>query len=260
MKPIKSEFIRFWSMTEAYLAMLPVAILSLVFSVINIGVINAVLVGDLESQQLDPSLASKPLATLLSEGYLGPVYQSAVIFIPLAVAYLANLEYIHGDHEEAILIPGSLMARRIGTIACMGLWSILTTLCAAIINFAVCLILLDPAGQSQVSVVDAFAVCLRVFVFSLLFTTLALAISAITQRLFTSIIILIGLFMVSLAGVFMRLLPPLHNALPLIGGKSFAFYDPAQGPFSVVASFWLLIAWMIIPALVYLFVAGLRRR
>lgn len=260
MSEVRSEFSRFWSMPETYLAMIPVAVLSLVFSIINIGVINAVITGDLESKNLDPSLIDKPLATLMSEGYLGPVYQSAVIFIPIAAAYLAYLEYRYGDHEQILLTPGRLVARRFGSILWTSSWAILTTLCAAVVNFATCALLLAPGGRANLSVAAALFVCLRVFVFAVLFATLALAISALTHRLFTSVVVLLGLFMVSLAGLFQRVLPPLHNALPLIGGKSFAFYDATQGPFGVEISGWLLAAWTMSSCLVYLWLAGMRRR
>ncbi|WP_215523031.1 hypothetical protein [Varibaculum prostatecancerukia] len=259
MRDIRSEFIRFWSMREAFLAMIPVLLLSIVFSIINGEIMNAILSGDLSGHDLDPSLAQKPISDLLLEGYLGPVYQASVIFIPIAAAYLFNLEYAHGEHESVLLVSRSLLMRRIGTILCGISWAVGAAFVAAIANYVVCVLQLDLKDEASLSILSAFIVFTRVAVFAILFSVLALFVTALTRRLFVSVIVFVLLLFISLSGI-LQSIPILHNSLPLIGGKSFAFWDPAEGPYSISGAVVLLLSWIAVSLVGYIALAVGRRR
>ncbi|MBP3088393.1 hypothetical protein EML15_04430 [Corynebacterium sp. sy017] len=260
MNQIVSELRRFWSMREVYIAFVPTVVLSLVFSVMNVSVINAVVTGDLESQNLDPSLADKPITDLLSEGYLGPVYQSAVIFIPITVAVLFHREYSYGDHEQILLFPRGLFARRIGTMITHCVWSLVVSVLSAVCNYCVLLVLLHADARAELSILTAAGVCLRVWVFAILFSLMALLVGALSQKLFASVVALLLVFFISLSGVLNVVSPFLHNCLPLIGGKSFVFLKASEGPYSIAGSLGLLCAWIVVCAGIYLALAVGKRR
>ncbi len=259
MRDVRSEFIRFWSMREVWWAALPVVVLCLVFSVINGEIMQAISSGDFEGHGLDPSLASKPLSELLMEGYLGPVYQASVIFIPLAVAYLAHMEYSNGEHESVLLNSQVLFRRRIGTILVVVSWSVMITAMAAVVNYGVCFILAGETIRGLLSVYAASAVWSRVVVFAVLFSVLALLVSALSHRLFLSVLFFLTLLLFSLSGI-LQAVPALHNLLPLIGGRSFAFWNSAVGLISIGESLLILVAWIVVSTVGYLFVSVGKRR
>lgn len=253
MKEVKSELIRFWSLPEAYIASLPVSILSLVFSILNTDIFNSIISGDLNTDNLDVSLAQKPLSELMLEGYLGPVYQSSVIFIPLALAYLFHLEYTSGDHDTIILNSKSLLLRRVSTFCCYGAWSLFASFSASVVNYIVSYVFLAPVGRENLAILDAALVYSRVALFALVFTTITLSVGVLTRRFFITVFILVTLLFVSLSGTFKSIAPIVHNSLPLIGGKSFAFLNADEGPFSVTHSAGLLVAWIFACGILYFF-------
>lgn len=259
MRDIKSEFIRFWSRREALYAAIPVLALCVVFSVINGEIMEAISSGDFEGHGLDPSLASKPLSQLLTEGYLGPVYQSSVIFIPLAAVFLIHLDYSRGEHDSVLLNSASLLSRRVGTVLTLVSWSLATTLMSAVVNYAICFLQADGKIRPSLSVFSAFIVCCRVAVFAVLFAVLALFVSALAHRLFLSVLFVLALLFLALSGM-LRGVPLLNDLLPLIGGKSFVFWNNAEGPFPIAGSLALLLAWTAIAGALYLFLAVGKRR
>lgn len=260
MRELKSELIRIWSMPESYLALIPVSVLSLVFSILNIDIFNAIITGDPDSQNLDPSLLTKPLQELMLEGYLGPVYQASIIFIPLSVAFLFHLEYRSGDHDTIWLTSGNLAARKGATLASWSFWSLVASLLAAVVNFIASYVLLAPDGREALSIWDAFVVYTRVAVFALLFTALALFVGVLMRRLFFTVLVIIGLLFVSLSGIFKNSVSVLHEALPLIGGKPFAFFDASEGVLTISQSAALLACWILVCAIGYLLFAVWGRR
>ena len=260
MRELKSEIIRVWSMPESYLALIPVSILSLVFSILNIDIFNAIITGDPESQNLDPSLLAKPIQELMLEGYLGPVYQASIIFIPLSVAFLFHLEYRSGDHDTIWLTSGNLTARKGATLICWSFWLLAASLLAAVVNFVASYLLIAPAGRELLSIWDAFVVYSRVAVFALLFSALTLFIGVLTRRLFVTVLVILGLLFVSLSGIFKNSIPVLHESLPLIGGKPFAFFDPSEGALTISQSAALLACWILVSGIGYLLLAVWGRR
>ena len=253
MGTIKSEQIRLWSMRETYLALIPTSLLTLIFSVVNVGIINALLRNDHTSQNLDPSLYDKPVSSILSEGYLGPCYQSAVIFIPISVAVLASLAYKNGENEQLLLLGQHSRLRKLGTIFSYAIWAGAACITSAIINYLSYLILIDAGHRSDISIVAEFIVISRVYLFSVLLSLLALYVISFTKKLGMSIFLLLLLFFVQLSGIFQKFLPQIHNILPLIGGKSFAFWNNAEGPFTISSSLILLLTWILILTILYIF-------
>ncbi len=259
MHDFRSEFIRFWSRTEVIYATLPVLVLCIIFSVINGEIMLAIESGDFAGHGLDPSLASKPLSKLLTEGYLGPVYQSSVIFIPLTAAFLIQKDYNLGEHESVLLNSKNLLSRKIGSVFAVVSWALSATLLAAIVNYVICFLQAGDKIRESLSIAEAFFVYCRVAVFAVLFAVLALLITALTHKLFLSVVFFLGLLFLSLTGM-LQGVPLLHNLLPLIGGKSFAFWDNGEGSIPIGQSFILLTAWLIVASTLYLLVAVRKRR
>jgi len=163
---------------------------SIFFSIQNIQVINALVEGNGQAVNLDPSMLSSNPVYTVRDALLSSPYQASVIFLPILVSLVYSTHYQFGDDNFTQLLIPNWKVRLTGFIASSVVLSILSTLVLSIVNAIILLIFLDSTLKNYLEFTLFLDVTVRVMIFAIVLTLLAL------------------LFVI---------------VLPLIGAKSFAF-------------------------------------
>jgi len=120
------------------------------------------------------------------------------------------------------LIP-NWKVRLTGFIASSVVLSLLATLVFSIVNAVILLIFLDSTLKNYLELTLFLDVTVRVMIFAIVLTLLALLFVIVTKKSMTSLIADVLLLVITLSGVLRGLSSNIENLLPLIGAKSFAF-------------------------------------
>jgi len=163
---------------------------SIFFSIQNIQVINALVEGNGQAVNLDPSMLSSNPVYTVRDALLSSPYQASVIFLPILVSLVYSTHYQFGDDSFTQLLIPNWKVRLTGFIASSVVLSLLATLVFSIVNAVILLIFLDSTLKNYLELTLFLDVTVRVMIFAIVLTLLAL------------------LFVI---------------VLPLIGAKSFAF-------------------------------------
>ena len=196
---------------------------SIFFTIQNIQVINALVEGNGQAVNLDPSLlSSKPVYTV-RDALLSSPYQASVIFLPILVSLVYSTHYQYGDDNFTQLLIPNWKVRLTGFIASSIVLSLLSTLIISIVNAVILLIFLDSTLKNFLELTLFLDVTVRVLIFAIVLTLLALLFVIVTKKSMTSLIADVILLVISLSGILRGISSKIENLLPLIGAKSFAF-------------------------------------
>ena len=122
-----------------------------------------------------------------------------------------------------LLIP-NWKVRLTGFIASSIVLSLLSTLIFSIVNAIILLIFLDSTLKNYLEFTLFLDVTVRVMIFAIVLTLLALLFVIVTKKSMTSLIADVLLLVITLSGILRGLSSNIENLLPLIGAKSFAFW------------------------------------
>lgn len=193
---------------------------SIFFSIQNIQVINALVEGNGQAVNLDPSmLSSNPVRDAL----LSSPYQASVIFLPILVSLVYSTHYQFGDDNFTQLLISNWKVRLTGFIASSIVLSLLATLIFSIVNAIILLVFLDSTLKNYLELTLFLDVTVRVMIFAIVLTLLALLFVIVTKKSMTSLIADVLLLVITLSGILRGISSKIENLLPLIGAKSFAF-------------------------------------
>ena len=196
---------------------------SIFFSIQNIQVINALVEGNGQAVNLDPSMLSSNPVYTVRDALLSSPYQASVIFLPILVSLVYSTHYQFGDDSFTQLLIPNWKVRLTGFIASSVVLSILSTLVFSIVNAVVLLVFLDSTLKNYLELTLFLDVTVRVMIFAIVLTLLALLFVIVTKKSMTSLIADVLLLVITLSGVLRGLSSNIENLLPLIGAKSFAF-------------------------------------
>ncbi|EFQ55955.1 hypothetical protein HMPREF9626_0899 [Streptococcus parasanguinis F0405] len=196
---------------------------SIFFSIQNIQVINALVEGNGQAVNLDPSMLSSNPVYTVRDALLSFPYQASVIFLPILVSLVYSTHYQFGDDSFTQLLIPNWKVRLTGFIASSVVLSILSTLVFSIVNAVVLLVFLDSTLKNYLEFTLFLDVTVRVMIFAIVLTLLALLLVIVTKKSMTSLIADVLLLVITLSGILRGISSKLENLLPLIGAKSFAF-------------------------------------
>ena len=100
---------------------------SIFFSIQNIQVINALVEGNGQAVNLDPSMLSSNPVYTVRDALLSSPYQASVIFLPILVSLVYSTHYQFGDDNFTQLLIPNWKVRLTGFIASSVVLSILST-------------------------------------------------------------------------------------------------------------------------------------
>lgn len=113
---------------------------SIFFSIQNIQVINALVEGNGQAVNLDPSMLSSNPVYTVRDALLSSPYQASVIFLPILVSLVYSTNYQFGDDNFTQLLIPNWKVRLTGFIASSIVLSLLATLIFSIVNAIILLI------------------------------------------------------------------------------------------------------------------------
>lgn len=196
---------------------------SIFFTLQNIQVINALVEGNGQAVNLDPSMLSSNPVYTVRDALLSSPYQASVIFLPILVSLVYSTHYqFDDDYFSQLLIP-SWKARLTGFIASSIVLSLLATVIFSIVNAIVLVIFLDSTLKNDLEFTLFVDVTARVVIFAIVLTLLAIFLVRVTKKSISSLIAIILLLVITLSGILRGLSSNIENLLPLIGAKAFAF-------------------------------------
>jgi len=195
---------------------------SIFFSIQNIQVINALVEGNGQAVNLDPSMLSSNPVYTVRDALLSSPYQASVIFLPILVSLVYSTNYQFGDDNFTQLLIPNWKVRLTGFIASSIVLSLLATLIFSIVNAIILLIFLDSTLKNYLEFTLFLDVTVRVMIFAIVLTLLALLFVIVTKKSMTSLIAVL-LLVITLSGILRGISSKIENLLPLIGAKSFAF-------------------------------------
>ena len=185
---------------------------SIFFTIQNIQVINALVEGNGQAVNLDPSMLSSNPVYTVRDALLSSPYQASVIFLPILVSLVYSTHYQYGDDNfTQLLIPSSIVL------------SLLSTLIFSIINAVILFVFLDSTLKNFLELTLFLDVTVRVMIFAIVLTLLALLFVIVTKKSMTALIADVLLLVITLSGILRGISSKIENLLPLIGAKSFAF-------------------------------------
>ena len=196
---------------------------SIFFSIQNIQVINALVEGNGQAVNLDPSMLSSNPVYTVRDALLSSPYQASVIFLPILVSLVYSTHYQFGDDSFTQLLIPNWKVRLTGFIASSVVLLILSTLVFSIVNAVVLLVFLDSTLKNYLELTLFLDVTVRVMIFAIVLTLLALLLVIVTKKSMTSLIADVLLLVITLSGILRGISSKIENLLPLIGAKSFAF-------------------------------------
>ena len=196
---------------------------SIFFSIQNIQVINALVEGNGQAVNLDPSMLSSNPVYTVRDALLSSPYQASVIFLPILVSLVYSTHYQFGDDSFTQLLIPNWKVRLTGFIASSVVLLILSTLVFSIVNAVVLLVFLDSTLKNYLELTLFLDVTVRVMIFAIVLTLLALLFVIVTKKSMTALIADVLLLVISLSGILRGISSKIENLLPLIGAKSFAF-------------------------------------
>ena len=196
---------------------------SIFFTIQNIQVINALVEGNGQAVNLEQSMLSSNLVYTVRDALLSSPYQASVIFLPILVSLVYSTHYQYGDDNFTQLLIPNWKVRLTGFIASSIVLSLLSTLVISIVNAVILLIFLDSTLKNYLELTLFLDVTVRVMIFSIVLTLLALLFVIVTKKSMTSLIADVLLLVISLSGILRGISSKIENLLPLIGAKSFAF-------------------------------------
>ena len=196
---------------------------SIFFTIQNIQVINALAEGNGQAVNLDPSMLSSNPVYTVRDALLSSPYQASVIFLPILVSLVYSTHYQFGDdYFNQLLIP-NWKVRLTGFIASSIVLSLLSTLIFSIVNAVILFVFLDSTLKNFLELTLFLDVTVRVMIFAIVLTLLALLFVIVTKKSMTALIADVILLVISLSGILRGISSKIENLLPLIGAKSFAF-------------------------------------
>ena len=196
---------------------------SIFFTIQNIQVINALVEGNGQAVNLDPSMLSSNPVYTVRDALLSSPYQASVIFLPILVSLVYSTHYQYGDDNFTQLLIPNWKVSLTGFIASSIVLSLLSTLVISIVNAVILLIFLDSTLKNYLELTLFLDVTVRVMIFSIVLTLLALLFVIVTKKSMTALIADVLLLVISLSGILRGISSKIENLLPLIGAKSFAF-------------------------------------
>ena len=210
-----SDLYKYCSLATFKFTFLLILGVSIFFTIQNIQVINALVEGNGQAVNLDPSMLSWNPVYTVRDALLSSPYQASVIFLPILVSLVYSTHYQFGDDNFTQLLIPNWKVRLTGFMASSIVLSLLSTLIISIVNAVILLIFLDSTLFLDVTV--------RVMIFAIVLTLLALLFVIVTKKSMTSLIADVLLLVISLSGILRGISSKIENLLPLIGAKSFAF-------------------------------------
>ena len=196
---------------------------SIFFSIQNIQVINALVEGNGQAVNLDPSMLSSNPVYTVRDALLSSPYQASVIFLPILVSLVYSTHYQFGDDSFTQLLIPNWKVRLTGFIASSVVLSILSTLVFSIVNAVILFVFLDSTLKNFLELTLFLDVTVRVMIFAIVLTLLALLFVIVTKKSMTALIADVLLLVITLSGILRGISSNIENLLPLIGAKSFAF-------------------------------------
>ena len=196
---------------------------SIFFSIQNIQVINALVEGNGQAVNLDPSMLSSNPVYTVRDALLSSPYQASVIFLPILVSLVYSTHYQFGDDNFTQLLISNWKVRLTGFIASSIVLSLLATLIFSIVNAIILLVFLDSTLKNYLEFTLFLDVTVRVMIFAIVLTLLALLFVIVTKKSMTSLIADVLLLVITLSGILRGISSKIEDLLPLIGAKSFAF-------------------------------------
>ena len=193
---------------------------SIFFSIQNIQVINALVEGNGQAVNLDPSILSSNPVYTVRDALLSSPYQASVIFLPILVSLVFSTHYQFGDDYFSQLLIPNWKVRLTGFIASSIVLSLLSTLIFSIVNAVLLLIFLDSTLKNFLELTLFLDVTVRVMIFAIVLT---LFFVIVTKKSMTALIADVLLLVITLSGILRGISSKIENLLPLIGAKSFAF-------------------------------------
>ena len=154
--------------------------------------------------------------------YLHPTKQ-VLFLLPILVSLVYSTHYQFGDDNFTQLLIPNWKVRLTGFITSSIVLSLLATLVFSIVNAVILLIFLDSTLKNYLELTLFLDVTVRVMIFAIVLTLLALLFVIVTKKSMTSLIADVLLLVITLSGVLRGLSSNIENLLPLIGAKSFAF-------------------------------------
>ena len=196
---------------------------SIFFSIQNIQVINALVEGNGQDVNLDPSMLSSNPVYTVRDALLSSPYKASVIFLPILVSLVYSTHYQFGDDNFTQLLIPNWKVRLTGFIASSIVLSLLATLIFSIVNAIILLVFLDSTLKNYLEFTLFLDVTVRVMIFAIVLTLLALLFVIVTKKSMTALIADVLLLVITLSGILRGISSKIENLLPLIGAKSFAF-------------------------------------
>ena len=191
---------------------------SIFFSIQNIQVINALVEGNGQAVNLDPSMLSSNPVYTVRDALLSSPYQASVILLPILVSLVYSTNYQFGDDNFTQLLIPNCKVRLTGFITSSVVLSIFS-----IVNAIILLIFLDSTLKNYLEFTLFLDVTVRVMIFAIVLTLLALLFVIVTKKSMTALIADVLLLVITLSGILRGISSKIENLLPLIGAKSFAF-------------------------------------
>ena len=145
------------------------------------------------------------------------------VFLPILVSLVYSTHYQFGDDFFTQLLIPNWKVGLTGFIASSIVLSLLSTVLFSIVNAVLLLVFLDATLKNFLKFTLFLDVTVRVMIFAIVLTLLALLLVIVTKKSMTSLIANVLLLVVTLSGILRGISSKLENLMPLIGAKSFAF-------------------------------------
>lgn len=222
MKNTMSEIYKMISLPIFRIGVIFIIAISVFFSFQNIQVINELVNGTSDIANLEEITKLSEFQTV-RDAVLSSPYQASVLFLPILFALLFSTEYQFSQKSLTELLTTNWKLVLSGKVFSAVLTASILTIVLSIINSLMLYLLLDPSLIKYLSPYLILEVTLRILLFSITLTLLSMLVVEITKKSIPSVVVIIGLLVVTLSGVVKILSISLYYLLPLIGAKSFAF-------------------------------------
>ena len=146
---------------------------SIFFTLQNIQVINALVKGNGQAVNLDPSILSSNPVYTVRDALLSSPYQASVIFLPILVSLVYSTHYQFGDDYFSQLLIPNWKVRLTGFIASSIVLSLLSTVIFSIVNAVILFVFLDTTLKNFLELTLFLDVTVRVMIFAIVLTLLA---------------------------------------------------------------------------------------
>lgn len=247
---LTAEFTKTLTLTGWWKGVAVVLLLNLYFAYMNADLLASDLISTMHDgvlKDLDGSMIT--LHQAVTDAILASPYQSAALLLPLVIAITVGQEY----RTRQVLTSAAAVPSRFVLVAAqlvaVSVLAAVVCLAAFVLSDVVLLLMLPPEGAAIVLTAAGLLVAAKVVFYGVTVSIVAGALTTLFRSTLFALVAIVMMFVLALTGAFKGFAPMVHDALPMIGAKSFLFgYDVDTLEPSAGAGVLILLAWSVVAA------------